>query len=95
VVGAERHGAEQRVRILAEIGACTVHGTRRTGRAIQATFEASSALERFCMASPADWLWLHRRWRRANESGHGKFSRHVAHWRPHILEPPHCRHRQV
>ncbi|MCL2779261.1 MAG: lysophospholipid acyltransferase family protein [Polyangiaceae bacterium] len=95
VVGAERQGAEQRVRILAEIGACTMHGTRRTDRAIQATVEASFALERFCTASPADWLWLHRRWRRANQSPHGKFSRRAAPWRPHILEPPHCRHRQI
>jgi len=100
VVGAERHGAEQRVRILAEIGACTVHGSRRTDRAIQATKQASFALERFCMASPASWLWLHRRWRqasdrRANESDYGKLSRRAADWWPHIFEPPHRRHRQV
>src|SRR5438270_833590 len=37
----------------------------RAGRAWieRATRDATAALERFVIANPRDWLWLHRRWR--------------------------------
>jgi len=63
VVAAERRGAGQHIRILAEIDACNVHGMTRADRASAATKEATATLERFCLSSPENWLWLHRRWR--------------------------------
>jgi lauroyl/myristoyl acyltransferase len=65
VVAASRHdGGELRIEVLALRSPPA--SERRTWIA-STTREASRALERFVLAHPTEWMWLHRRWRAPRE----------------------------
>lgn len=58
VVAAKRVGRDHRVVLLGE------HDAAATGaNATELTRAATSALDAFVRAQPAEWMWLHRRWR--------------------------------
>ena len=59
VTAVEREGARHRLRVLDVIDV----PDRRRADARAMTERASSALDAFVRRRPADWLWLHRRWR--------------------------------
>jgi KDO2-lipid IV(A) lauroyltransferase len=92
VVAGTRHGAVQRVHLLAEIapspplaaglqGAAGVLGAAPASEpgawTAQATREATAALDRFVRAHPSSWLWLHRRWRAPLELRSGRAAAHL------------------
>jgi KDO2-lipid IV(A) lauroyltransferase len=86
VVAGTRHGAAQRVHLLAEIAPAPPLAAGAPGAApgalpgawtAQATVEATAALDRFVRAHPSSWLWLHRRWRAPLELRSGRAAAHL------------------
>lgn len=60
VVAARRVGSHHRVTLLDVLDA-------RETSVVELTRAATAALDRFVRAEPAEWLWLHRRWREPRE----------------------------
>jgi KDO2-lipid IV(A) lauroyltransferase len=81
VVAAERDGARHHVRLLHRI-APPSGGEQARAFIDRATRAATAELERFVLARPEAWLWLHRRWRAPRPSASSRSARLVASRQP-------------